>query len=325
MATGLELLLDNRNGNVWDIASIVGHIAWTTSRRGRPGKLEFTLIKNALFQDPSFRFNNGDAIRLRDGPNPVFYGYLFKQDGGRDEAVKLLAYDQVRYLLAAGTYVFRAATATEVLQRVAGDFDLRTGRLEDTGYRIPTLVEDGQKALDIIEKALSLTLIHTGRNYVLYDEAGSLTLHNVEDLMVDIVIGDAGVLVDYSHTRSIDDDTYNRIKLVRDNEKTKRRDVYQAQDSASMARWGVLQLYQTVDEKLNEAQISELLETLMTLKNRETRTLKVKAIGDSRVRAGCYVAIQIREYGINQPFLVDECRHTWSGADHTMELDLRVV
>ncbi|MFS8534836.1 MAG: hypothetical protein FWJ65_06715 [Limnochordales bacterium] len=321
----LELLLDNRNGNVWDISQIVSQVTWTTTRRGRPGKLELTLIKGALYQDPAFAINSGDVLRFRDGSHNVFYGYVFTVDGGQSEAVKITAYDQIRYLLAKDTYVFAGATATEIIRQIAGDYNLRVGRLDDTGYRIPTMVEDGQTLLDIIEKALTLTLINTGRNFVFFDDFGALALRNVEDLLLDFAIADGGILIDYSYKRSIDEETYNRVKLVRNNQETGRRDVYLAQDSASIARWGVLQLYQMVDEDMNEAQIQQLLDTLIQLHNRETRSLKVKAIGDSRVRAGYYVTIGIQEYGISQPFLVDQCKHTWSDTDHTMELELKVV
>lgn len=322
----LELLLDNRNGVIWDLSSLTTSITWTTSRRGRPARLEVTMLEKGLFQDPAFQVNTGDVIRLRDGDRTLFYGYVFTLEGGRDEAVKLLAYDQVRYLLASDTYVFAGATATEIVRQIAADYNLRVGQLDDTGYRIPSMVEDGQKLLDVIEKALALTLINTGRNFVFFDDAGALALRNVEDLMLDLVVGDGGILIDYTHKRSIDQDTYNRIKLVRDNQETGRRDVWMAQDSASIARWGLLQLYQTVDQDMNEAQIQQLLDSLIELYNREWKTLRVRAFGDSRVRAGCYVTVVIERHGIAQPFLVDECVHRWDGAgDHTMELDLKVV
>jgi hypothetical protein len=86
----------------------------------------------------------------------------------------------------------------------------------------------------------------------------------------------------------------------------------------------VLQLYQSVDEKMNDAQINELLSTLSRLKNRETRSLKVDAIGDARIRAGCYVPLIIERLGIRQPFLIDACTHSFAG-NHTMSLELKLL
>lgn len=320
-----EVLLDNKNGTVWDISNIVTGIKWKTTRIGSPGSLDFTLIKGSPFQDVTFQVNNGDIVRFRYNDHNVFYGYVFAKDGGKDEAVRIKCYDQIRYLLNKDTYVFAKVKASDVIKRIADDFNLKTGQIADTGYVIPTMVEDNQTLLDIIDKALVLTIWNTGKNYVLYDDFGSLTLRDVEDLLVNFVVGDNSLMTNYIMKSSIDQDTYNKVKLYKDNKKTGKRDVYIAKDSANIAKWGTLQLTQSVDEDKNEAQINELLNQLIALKNRETKTLQVEAIGDVRVRAGCYVPIVINEYEINQPFLVDEVTHQFDGDDHKMSIVLKVV
>lgn len=320
-----EVLLDDKQGNVWDISGIVTGITWKTSRLGSPGSLDFTLIKGAIYQDISFKVNNGDIIRFRYNDQNVFYGYVFSIDGGKDESVRIKCYDQIRYLLNKDTYVFSKVTASEVVMRIADDFNLKTGQIANTGYAVPTMVEDNQTLLDIIEKALVFTIWNTGRNYVLYDDFGSLTLRNVEEMLVDFMIGDNSLMTDFVLKSSIDQDTYNRVKLYKDNKKTGKREVYIAKDSANIAKWGLLQLTQSVDEDKTAAQINALLDQLITIKNRETKTLRIEAIGDPRVRAGCYVPIVIQEYQINQPFLVNEVTHRFDGDDYTMSLELKVI
>lgn len=321
----IEILLDNRDGNVWDISNIVSGVSWSTSRIGKPGSLDFTLIKGSPWQNSSFKYRNGDVVTLRYNGENVFYGYVFSIGGGKDENVSIKCYDQMRYLNNVETYVFANITATDILRQIAEDFELRTGALQDTGYRIPTMVEDGQKLIDIIGKALDQTLINSGGNFVLYDDFGFLTIRNTQDMLVDFYIGDESLMHNFTFKESIDSDTYNVIKLYRDNEDTGRREVYIAQDSANISRWGKLQLYEAADENMNAAQINELLNTLMTLKNRESRELKLDCIGDIRIRAGCYVHVVIEEYGVNQPFLIDECKHSWDGSDHQMSITLKVV
>lgn len=322
----LEMLLDNKNGKVWDISKIVTDITWKTNRFGQPGSLEFTLIKGAPhYQSKDFQYSNGDIIRFRYQDHNVFYGYIFNIESGLDENVKILAYDQIRYLTASDTYVFANVTATEVIRKIASDFNLQTGTLADSGYRIPTMVEDGVPLLDIIEKTIVYTLWHTNQHFVFYDDFGALTLRNVEDMLVDFYLGDGSLLYNFNSKVSIDNDTYNQIKLYRDNKDTGRREVYMARDSANIAKWGMLQLYQSVDENKNEAQIKELLEQLSTLKNRETKTLSIEALGDIRLRAGCYVPIVVSEFEVNQPFLVNECQHRFDGAEHTMSIELKVI
>jgi len=316
----LEILFDNRDGKIYDISNMVTSVSWKTVRTGQPGSLDVSLVKHKdLHIDP------GAVIRVRDGPHNVFYGYVFTIEQSDDDEISITAYDQIRYLLSKDTFVFANATAGEIIRKVAGDSGLKVGNLAGTGYRIPTLVEDNQTGLDTICKALDLTLIATGNIYVFYDNFGSLTLTNAADMRVDVALGDESLAYEFSYKRSIDDDTYNRIKLVQNNKQTGRRDVYVAQDSENIAKWGRLQYFDVVDERMNSAQIKELLNTLIQLKNRERRSLKIDAIGDLRIRAGCYIPVILNELGINQYFLVDECTHKWEGDEHTMSITLKVV
>lgn len=321
----IYMTIDNKQGSLWNISEIVADIQFKTSRIGRPGQLTFTLIKNALYQSRLFAYRNGDIVRFYYNQKPVFLGYIFKIDSGQDEDVKITCYDQIYYLTNTDTYVVKNITATELIRQIAEDFEVKLGTLDDTGYRIPAMSEDSKKLLDTIDKAITLTLINANRNYVLYDDFGALTLRNVEDMLLDFYIGDNSLMYGFSHQISIDNDTYNRIKLYKDNKETGNRELFMAQDSINIARWGLLQLYQSVDEDMNEAQINELLTTLSTIKNRERQSLKLDCIGDIRIRAGCYVPVIISEYDINQPFLVDECTHRFNGVDYTTQVQLKVI
>ena len=321
----LEILLDNKNGNVWDLSEIVKELTWTTTRVGRPASVEFSLVNSGIYQNRAFRINNGDIVRVRKDSTNVFYGYVFSIKTNQDSEISIKAYDQVRYLLNKDTYVFKNVTTGDVIRKIAADFRLKVGRIDDTGYRIPSMVEDGQTLLDIIEKANTLTMMATGRFFVFFDDFGALSLRDVTGFQAGFYIGDKSLMTGFEYSRDIDQDTYNRIKLYRDNKETGKREVYIAQDSANIARWGVLQLYESVDEGMNSAQINELLNRLVALKNREQRTLKLEAIGDIRIRAGMYLPIIIESLGISQPMMVDEVKHRFDGEDHTMSLTLKVI
>lgn len=322
----ITVWITNKQGSEWDVSEIVEGLSWKTARIGKAGSLTFTLIKGSpLYQKKDFTYSNGDVVRVRVDQTKVFYGYIFSIDAGRDEAVKITAYDQIRYLMNTETYLFEGATAADVLKRIAKDFNLQLGTVADTKHKIPAMSEDNQKLLDIICKAITLTYVKLGTDYCLYDDFGKLCLRDVNSMQTDLIIGDGSLMTDYQVKTSIDSDTYNRIKLYRNNEKTKIRDLYMAEDSVNIKRWGVLQYSESVDEDMNEAQIKELLENLAKLKNRETKSLQISAIGDIRVRAGMRVRIRIPEYDVDQGLLVNECSHDFDGSDHTMTLDMRVV
>jgi hypothetical protein len=316
---------DNKNGNVWNVSEIAEGLTWTTTRVGRPAEVEFTLVNSGIYQDRSFTVENGDIVRVRMGDTGLFYGYVFSIKQNQDSRLSIKAYDQVRYLLNKNTYVFKNVTTGDVIRTIAADFNLKVGRIDETGYRIPSMVEDGQTLLDIIEKANTLTMFNTNRFYVFFDDFDELSLRDVTSFVAGFMIGDASLLTGFEYGRDIDQDTYNRIKLYRDNQDTGKREVYMIQDSANIARWGVLQLYQSIEGDKNTAQIDEMLNQLARLKNREQRTLSLTCIGDIRVRSGMYLPVMTSSLGINQPMMVDEVRHRFNGSEHTMDITLKVI
>jgi len=321
----LEILVDNKDGRVWDVSKIATDVSWTTARVGKPSSLEFSLANGGETQNETFAISNGDVVRVRLGDVNVFYGYVFRLKQNADREISVTAYDQMRYLLNKDTYVFKNVETGDVIRQIAADFKLKTGRIDATGYKIPSMMEDGQTLLDMIEKANALTISNAGQFFVFFDDCGALSLRRVSQLRTDFYIGDDSLLTGYDYAQDIDSDTYNRIKLYRNNNETGKRDIFLVQDSANMAQWGVLQLYESVDDNLNAAQIEQRLNQLATLKNREQRTLSIDALGDIRVRAGMYLPIGISSLGINQLMLAEEVKHSFGSAEHYMSITLRVI
>lgn len=109
-------------------------------------------------------------------------------------------------------------TASGFVKALADDYSLNPGVLDDTGYVIESRVEENTSLFEMIANALDITLMNTGMMYVLYDDFGRLTLRSLEAMYV----GDAGAyfVVDeetgenFEYTSSIDDSTYNKIKLT---------------------------------------------------------------------------------------------------------------
>lgn len=340
----IQLLVDNKKGNVFDISELVSEITWKTKRKGKPSSLDIKLLK-----DKTISINNGDVVSFKVGNNKVFYGYVFDNSGSKDIDIKLTAYDQIRYLLNNDTYVFKNKKASQIISQIAKDVSLRVGTIEDTAYVIPSVLEDDKKLLDIMYNALDKTLMSTKQTYVLYDDFGYLTLRNINNMKQPVVISDDSNLGDYSWSNSIDNDTYNRVKIVRDvkgkedkpnskNKKDKKddknktgREVYIAQDSNNIAKWGRLQYFKKVDEKMNKAQIQELVNSTLQLKNKEKKTLKLKDVisadisADLKLRAGSGVYVDIKEKGIKQYYLIEEATHKFSKGQLVMDFDLKVV
>lgn len=310
-----ELLIQHGNKVYQPI--VTGEIQWQTERKGVQGSLTFKVVKDA-----TLNFTEGDSVRLKVDGKKVFYGFVFQKKRNKDGTITVTAYDQLRYLKNKDTYVYSNKTASEVVQMLAKDFNLQCGTMEDTKFKIESRVEDNQTLFDIIQNALDLTLQNKKEMYVLYDDFGKLTLKNIGNMKVGILIDeDTGENFDY--TSSIDGETYNKIKLVCNNEKTGKRETYIAQDSSHINQWGVLQYFETIDEKTNGKAKAD---ALLSLYNQKTRNLTIKdAFGDVRVRAGTLVAVSLNLGDIiaNSFLLVEQAKHTFSESLHTMDLTLR--
>lgn len=310
-----ELLI--QNGNKVFIPVVQEDIQWTTERAGSPGKLTFK-----VHLDDTLDITEGNAVRLKwDGAN-IFYGFIFSKKMDKERVITVTAYDQLRYLKNKDTYVYKNKTASEVIQMICTDFQMQTGSLEDTGFKIASKVEDNQTLFDIIQNALDETLKNQKYLYVMYDDFGKVTLKGLDNMRLNLLI-DEETGENFDYTSSIDESTYNKIKLVYDNDSTGQRDVYISQDSSNINNWGVLQYYDTLQKGENgQAKVDALL----TLYNKKTRKLTIKnALGDTRVRAGSMVVVimDLGDVKLKNLMLVEKCVHTFKLDEHMMELKLR--
>lgn len=310
-----ELLIEN-NGVV-QMPPVLDGVTLTTERKGVPGKLTFTVLK-----DNVANFTEGNPVRLTVDGTKMFYGFVFSKKRDREQKITVTAYDQLRYLQNKDTYIYTKKTASDVIKMIAADFGLQLGEIEKTGFVITSRVEDNTMLFDVILNALNLELQNKKQMFILYDDFGRLTLKSLDQMKVGLLI-DEETGENFDYTSSIDDQTYNRVKLSYENEKTGKRDIYVVQDGNNINNWGVLQYFDTLKKGENgEAKAAALL----SLYNAKTRKLKItKAFGDTRIRAGNMIVVKLGlgDVNIQNFMLVEKCVHTFNENEHWMDLTLR--
>ena len=261
----------------------------TLERKGTPGKLEFTVVKCA-----GLNFQEGDPVKLTVDGTPMFYGFVFKKKRDKGPTIDVVAFDQLRYLKNKDTLTEEGLKASDLLKRLATDFQLNLGDVEDTGYTIETIVEENQTLFDMIQNALDETLMNTKQLFVLYDDVGKLTLKNINSMKLDLLI----------------------------DEETGKRELYVAQDGEKINQWGVLQYFEEIQTKTGA---SAKADALLKLYDQKTRRLTIQdAFGDVRVRAGSavVVALNLGDIITNNFMVVNKVTHTFKDNEHRMELDL---
>lgn len=316
MSSDYEFLIqDSQTQKTYDVSEIIsGDVSWETQAERGASKLTFSYEDSHLFP-------NGSVVRFKYKNFNIFYGFIFKVENS-DGTKSVTAYDSLRYFKYKDTKIIKNTTLGKLVKSIVEDKNLRAGTIEDNGYILKDRIEDNKTYLDMIYDAISDNLLFTGYKYILYDNFGSICLREAEQLKLPLVIGDESLATGYSYEKSIDGETYNRIKLAQDNKNTGTRETYISQDSASMARWGVLQYYDKVDEDMNSAQIKEKADKLLKYYNREEETFNISSIGDYRVRGGSGIYVDISELNIKKWCMVKKATHTFGGKKHTMELEL---
>lgn len=302
-------------GRIFDV-TVQEPVTWETHRKSMPGKLTFNVIK-----DEVLGFHEGDMVRFDYDGHKIFLGFVFIKKRTSNRIISVTAYDQLRYFKNKDTYVYKNKTAAQVLQMLIADFQLQGGIIADTKHVIPSRVEDNQELFTIMDNAVSITTQNTGELYILYDDYGKLNYRNAKQLKLDILIDEeSGETFEY--TTSIDENTYNKIKLVRENKETGKREIFIAQDSENVNRWGILQYTENVDEGENGKAKAD---SLLALYNRKSRKLHMnKIFGDPRVRGGSTLGVQmyLGDLSVANFMMVETAKHSFYESKHQMDLKL---
>ena len=314
LSEGIEILI--QNDKIYQ-PMVEGDVTLESERKGRPATLKFNVVKDGLLN-----IQEGNPVSMHIKGTGVFYGYIFTKSRTDKRVISITCYDQMRYLKNKDSLVHSKKTYSELLRMIAADYGLKCGEIADTRYILPSRVEE-DTLFDILGNASDLTVLNTGNLFVLYDDFGKLTLKNINEMKLPIMI-DENVAAGYSYSTSIDKDVYNRIKTTWDNEETGVREAYVLNSEESQKKWGVLQYYENSKEASPQL-LQEKAKVLLRYYNKKQRSLKInQCLGDLRVRGGCSVVVNM-ELGdmIAQNYMVVErVKHTFSHGQHLMDLTL---
>ncbi len=291
---------------------------------GVPSRLEFQCVPENV------DIKEGNAIQFKVNGTAIFHGFVFTIERRPNDEMKITAYDQLRYLKNKDVIVYQNMTATDLVKQICDDYGLKVGELDNTQYKIPLRVEDNKTLVDIINYALTQTLIYTEKHdlYHLYDDAGKIMLKHIDQMQLDVYV-DAESMQDYTYRTSIDRDTYDVVKVVREAPGEQGKKLVRTGlvvDEDHIKEWGHLQYLLRPDNKTVNAM--DRAKRIMTLKNRKTREIRLKGVlGDVRVRGGSMIFL-VMDFGdvqLKNYMMVTNVTHTFNEGLHTMDLDVYYV
>ena len=320
----VKLLLQH-GSNVYDATPILeGGVEWYASIRGKAGRLKFKVVRDGIVN-----FVEGDKVTLSVDGMVRFSGFVMTKERTSEQIISVTAYDQMFYLTRnKATYVFVNKGMKEIIQTIGADYGLQIGYINDSGWKMPQRIEEGETLVDIILSILEICGQAVGKEYFLYDQGGALVVKERNEMLTDAVLRCDGSISDYTYKTDISRDTYNAVQLYHAGRKEVERKAYKAEKADKVKEWGRLQYYKRVAYTLNQAQLKELAENILKEKNRVVKKLTVENInGDILLLAGNSIWLEIpdlAEIGLSGLALIEGCTHIFEDGEHRMKLDIRI-
>lgn len=312
--TNLQLSIQTRRNRQYPV--LAEEILLERRRAGAPAKLEFTVINDSILS-----FHEGDHVLLQQGEETLFSGFVFSKHRNYGKKIKVMAYDQMRYLKNKDTYSYEDITASQLIGRIGADWGFALGEIDDSLYPLPATIAEGRSLMDIIQTALDQTAKETGELFTLYDKGGKLCLSHVKDLARDTLISTQNIK-DFDYTSSIDRDAYSAVRLYRLGAGPGQRIYYDAENGELLDRWGRLRYHARAKEEVDGIQS---VQKTLEMKARKTRILRIQeAMGDTGVQGGSLLPVELNlgDLILNQFLMVEQVRHRFTQGGHTMDLSL---
>lgn len=294
--------------------------------RDSPSILEFYVRKIDI---DSAELGNQVTLKYKD--TNAFKGYIFSIKESEDDLVKIICYDQLRYLKNSHTMLIKNKTATQLIKDLCSYFKLEVGYLENTKINIATTqkIIENKSLFEIINNAILDTMIEEKKKnsriltYVLYDDFGKITLKNSELLTTDIVIDETNIL-NYSRDISIDNETYNKILIFYKDDNEQELNTFYFDNNDTQKKWGILQKVES-HKNITKSQAEKLAKDLLNLYNSPKKSLKITTLNtDIKIVGGTKVAILLNllDKQIKNYYIVNEVTHIFENDEYLMELDL---
>lgn len=323
-------LKDLKYKKEYNLSKNVEGLEISTYLEDKPGQAEFTIWH---VSGSKIKFEEGAIVKIWVDDKPMFKGMVFSRevDETKDK-VDVVCYDQMRYLKNKDAMAFENMTSAQIFKQICEELALKYRIVDKSSYKCTPRSEDGSTYFEMIQNALDDTLIHDNSYFFIRDNFGTLEHIAIESVqMLDYKL-DGNNITKFSLKTDIDSNTYTQVKLYRDDEEKGKRHVWVINDTKNsgdkLKRWGILQMYEKVDNNLTSTQIKDKAEMLLELYDRKQKTLSITALGNTNLCAGTLVTVNITGYPamniVNKQCLVTECTHKFEPDFHTMELKLDV-
>jgi|GEM_PF-2202948 len=314
-------------------------VIWQTHRiASQPGSLEVTVSEGLI--DTGITINPGSFIEFGVNGISYFLGNIEDVELVKDTAdgakFSIKAYDHKKLLKSvASRYRPIGTTASDFFAEVMtwfnsdirskGDIGISWSVLEPSVARLNDDYFANQTLYSMFKQSMTDTHIaeNGNRQYMIRDNLGVLEWRDLQALRKPLVLGDRSFAGSYTYTDTLKD-TYNVIRVFRDNQELMMRDIWTKYDRENMQRWRHRQLSIQADEHLTDAEVSNKIDLFLSAKNRRRRTLEMDCAGINGFQAGDGVQARALRASIDHFMWSESVSHIYDLEQHRMSVEFSV-
>jgi len=312
---------------VWNAGELVEQVTWTTTRlASQPGTLEVLLAQEP--QNRDFRIPAGSFVTFGVNGTDYFYGRVQEIEQANDgtrTGYTLLAYDSLILLKAHESIAREDMTASQFFTSITtrfADRGLRGVVREADAVTLDRYYFINESLYSMLLETLGAAHIAQNQQFMIRDNLGTLEFRSLLALRKPLILGDESFVDTYTYGVTINNQTYNVIRVIRDDEELGTRDVWQVYDSDNIRRWGHKQLVVEADADMTDGGIREKAMLHLRALNRSRRTLKLTAIGINGLQAGDGIRAQLDNANIDHNIWIEEISHIYTPETHVCDMEL---
>lgn len=331
------MLVDNytlnliRDSLVFDITPLSEELTWKDSIDTLGMELDFSIAYNDARFIPKVNIDLGDLLVLSNNAVEVFRGIVVDETIDGRFKRSYVAFDFAFYLNKSKTIIqFNKMKADEAIKKLCNQFNIPIGTI----CPIPTLITKIYKdktIAEIMEDILEQATKELGYKFRKEMRAGKFYIDKYTDLVVKGLFKPASNIQAFDVTKAIEkvnrkrniSDMKNSILIVSGDEKSARIEA-KAEDSSSIAKYGLMQDVESVDSK-DIAQARNIAKNKLEELNKISEDTSIEVLGSDEVRAGRILEITEPVTGLSGRYLVKDCTHTYKDMVHKMSMNIEKV
>lgn len=326
------LFLIKDNGKKTNITNLSGNLSWRDSIDTLGMELNVEVARNIsdVYMKKYDVTEVGNKILLMNNTKEIFRGITV--DLGTERYKKsITAFDYAFYLNQSRTIIqFNNIRADEAIKQLCNKFNVGIGNITNIPTLITKIYKDNTIA-EIIKDILAQATNELGIKYRLEMRAGKLYIEKYTDLIITPTFKPASNLGSFNPLNAIGGinktesiaDMRNSILISSGDEKSSRV-VAIAKDDANIAKFGLLQEVESVDDK-DIAKSKNIAQHRLKELNKVGENISIELLGDDNVRAGRILEIDNETFNLKGKYLVKDCTHTYHNRIHKMNLTIEKV